>query len=111
MRRRSLLIAVVVCVLALGAAPTAAANEAESALVNICNVRGTPNPDVFPGVFFCVQSGFSSDSVLDTAELASLGYLAPEKVCEAAGGLFGVLGRSLSGGGFLIIGWGCRLVP
>jgi hypothetical protein len=111
MRTRSLLIAVVVCMLALGAAPTAGANEAENALVNICNVRGTPNPDVFPGVFFCNQEGFSSDSVLDTAELASMGYLAPEKVCEAAGGSFGLLGRSTSGGSLFIIGWGCRLVP
>jgi hypothetical protein len=112
MRRRSLLIAVVVCVLALGAAPTAAANEADNALVNICNVRGTLIPGSEVGlpdtVVVCDQPDFDIHPVADTAESASHGYLAAEKVCEAAGGLFGLL-TTRTEGTLRVIGWTCHL--
>jgi hypothetical protein len=81
MRTRSLLIAVVVCMLALGAAPTAGANEAENALVNICNVRGTPNPDVFPGVFFCKRC-----AKLPAVRSGCSGAARPEARCLSSGG-------------------------
>jgi hypothetical protein len=112
-RKRSLLIAVVVCILALGIAPAAAANEAVKALTNICAAQGSTLQPAFwpPDTLICANEYLSFDPEFDTAERAREGYLAPEKVCLAAGGAFGTLGRGTAVGGFVLFWWGCRFFP
>ena len=109
---RSFIIAVAVAA-AFATASAAAGSEARNALANSCTARGgTTDWSPFPadGTVFCrLDGGSSDDAEFTTDERASQGFLAPEKICQAAGGEFALVARSTSGGTLVVFGWGCRL--